>query len=75
MKLTKKEQKDFKQYFDKYKDEFTDDEIVGGYLNGMKPGEGASAGDIYGECELVEDTETMDFIDDLDNLAREYRRA
>ena len=73
--MTQAEKKSFKQYFNKYKDEFTDDEIVGGYLNGMKPGEGASAGDIYGECELVEDTETMDYIDSLDNLARELRRA
>ena len=73
--MTNKEKANFRKYFNKYKDKFSNDEIVGGYLNGMKPGEGASAGDIYGECELMEDTETMDFIDALDNLARELRRA
>ena len=75
MKLTKKEQKDFKQYFDKYKDEFTDDEIVGGYIFGWEPEKDRGAGDAYGQSEMEGDEETMRYIDALDNLAREYRRA
>lgn len=75
MKLTAREQKDFKRYFNEYKEEFSNDEIVGGYIHGWKPVKGQGAGDDYGEAEMMEDTETMDFIDDLDNLAREYRRA
>ena len=73
--LSKMEKKDFTRYFNQYKDEFTNDEIVGGYLNGMAPGEGASAGDMYGECELLDDQETMNFIDSLDNFVRELRRG
>ena len=71
--MTKKEKKDFERYFKEYKDKFSNDEIVGGFLQGMKPGEGATAGDMYGEAELINDTDTMDFIDSLDNLASELR--
>ena len=73
--MTKAEKKDFERYFNKYKDNFTDDEIVAGYCHGWTPRKDEGAGDMYGEAELINDEETMDFITALDNLARELRRA
>lgn len=71
--MTNKEKANFRKYFNKYKDEFTDDEIVGGYIFGWKPEKGQGAGDAYGQSEMEDDEETMRYIDTLDNLARELR--
>lgn len=71
--MTKKIQKDFERYFNDNKDNFSNVEIVAGYVQGMRPGEGATLGDLYGEAELINDTDTMDFIDSVENLASELR--
>ena len=71
--LSKKIQKDFTSYFNDSKDNFSNSEIVGSYVQGMRPGEGATAGDLYEEAELIRDTETMDLIDNLETLASELR--
>lgn len=73
--LSKAIKKDFTRYFNDYKDDFSNVEIVGAYVQGMRPGEGALAGDLYEEAELIRDKETMDFIDNLETLAGELRRA